>query len=750
MSVWLALALQTVPAPAWFPEVCAQAPEPGVALVEVRSRPQQVGPLRTVYFDAAGYPGLQADDYVELLALTPGEPVVEAAGRVWHPLPGEVMPWRFDACQQVLWIAPRRLPQKLDFAARPALPLAPAQPSLRGNVDVFASRRSGGPEQLAGLVDLAGSGDWGRLQSAWVLNEGVGAQRLESVFIRDQPDQLTQLRLGDSLLRADALGTAVRFAGLQWGTEFGLDPEQTPFPLPALRGEAALPSTLELFIDGTRVRSGEVDAGTFDVVDIPAFSGAGELQVVVRDALGRATVYAQPFYVSTQLLREGLSDYSLALGFLRLGFAGSSDEYDRAPFSVLRWRRGLRPDLTAGLRLEAQAGAQTGGLSLAKAWPEIGVLEVALAASENPDGSGGMARLGYERLTSRLSLRLGAGWRSPRFEELGREAGAIAESYRAQVGVPGPWGSSLSLARVVERRRDREDLGLTALNLGLPLPNRAFASLSVLESSPTGIQGTLTFSLALGQRRSGLLQLTQAAAEQPRLRAGYQQGREGSLGWQYRVSAERQAFTTAQLSLDYGGRRGDVLMDVTEQDGAQAFTVSARTGLSLTGRALYWSRPLRESYAVVETGEAGVTVYADHREVAVTGASGRAVVPELRPYQTIRLGIDHQDLPLDRELTAATSTLRPRPGATRIDLAGRAVVHHRYRLRQVNGDWVPAGSALSLNGKRAELPVGYEGLVWLPPPTRAMGLDLRWQGGHCRVRLPPGTAEGETLTCSPP
>lgn len=749
MSLWLALALQAVPAPAWFPDVCEQMPQTGVAWVELRTAPGRPGPLRPVYFDAAGYPGLQPEDYREALALPPERGRLEADGRVWYPLPGDVMPWRFDACLQVLWMAPRRLPQQLDFSARSSVALSPLEPSLRVNLETFARETSNAPGQFAALFDLGGSLTAGQLQAQASMDDRGELTRLDTVLIRDLPDRQTQLRLGDGTLRADALGTPVRFAGLQVGREFALDPTRNPFPLPALQGEAALPSTLELFVDGRRVRSEPVDPGRFEVLDVPAYSGAGEIQVVVRDVLGRETVYAQPFYLSTQLLREGLTDHTFALGFLRRGFAGGDDRYEAMPFSALRLRHGLSADLTAGLRVESQASVQTAGVSLARAWPSIGVVEAALATSVSPGGSGSLASLSYERLDAGLSLRLGALWSTSDYVELGREPGAIAARYRAQIGLSGPWGSALSLARIVEQRRDREDLGLTALGASLPLSRQAFASVSLLHSAQTGTQATLTFSRALGRHRSSLAQIAQGEGEPLRLQAGVQQGREGPLGWQYRLSAQREATSTARIAADYGGRRGDLQIEAVDQGGEQAMSVSSRTGLVLAGGRGHWSRPLQGSYAVVETGQPGVSVYADHREVAFTGADGRAVVPELRPYEPVRLAIDHRDLPLDQELVADAVTVRPRPGAVRVALAGRAILHRHYRFQLASGDWVPAGSLLRMGTEVMKLPVGYEGTVWLPVPDGPLSVEARWQSGVCRVELSPSTVEGEALLCLP-
>ena len=83
------------------------------------------------------------------------------------------------------------------------------------------------------------------------------------------------------------------------------------FPVPAFLGQAALPSTIDLYVDGLRQYSSQAPAGPFQLDSMPIVNGAGNAQVVVTDALGRQQTYDFSFYTSNQLLRAGLSDWSL-------------------------------------------------------------------------------------------------------------------------------------------------------------------------------------------------------------------------------------------------------------------------------------------------------------------------------------------------------------------------------------------------------------------------------------------------------
>ena len=71
------------------------------------------------------------------------------------------------------------------------------------------------------------------------------------------------------------------------------------------------------------------------------------MQMVVTDILGRETTYTQDFYVSPELLRTGLSEYSYSLGAIRKNFGYESNNYgDIALLATHRY--GINDRLTVG------------------------------------------------------------------------------------------------------------------------------------------------------------------------------------------------------------------------------------------------------------------------------------------------------------------------------------------------------------------------------------------------------------------
>ncbi len=95
---------------------------------------------------------------------------------------------------------------------------------------------------------------------------------------------------------------------------FPLQPGFVTFPLPGISGEAALPSTVDLYVDNALRMRRQVPSGPFSIQDLPVTTGQGDARLVIRDILGREQVITQPFYATSRLLKQGLHDYSYELG----------------------------------------------------------------------------------------------------------------------------------------------------------------------------------------------------------------------------------------------------------------------------------------------------------------------------------------------------------------------------------------------------------------------------------------------------
>ena len=111
--------------------------------------------------------------------------------------------------------------------------------------------------------------------------------RLDTTLDFDDPDRSLRLRLGDSMTVEMPGAQTLRFGGIQWGTETSLRPDIITTPMPVLRQDLSLPSTVDVFVDGVQRYSRGLDPGAFRISDLPLAAGQNRVQVMVADPSGR-------------------------------------------------------------------------------------------------------------------------------------------------------------------------------------------------------------------------------------------------------------------------------------------------------------------------------------------------------------------------------------------------------------------------------------------------------------------------------
>ena len=88
--------------------------------------------------------------------------------------------------------------------------------------------------------------------------------------------------------------------GLQAQSNFSLRPDLITAPLPTLGGSAAVPSTVDVYVNNIKTFSQSVGAGPFSVSNVPLISGAGNAELVIRDSAGHEIKSTTPFYASAR------------------------------------------------------------------------------------------------------------------------------------------------------------------------------------------------------------------------------------------------------------------------------------------------------------------------------------------------------------------------------------------------------------------------------------------------------------------
>lgn len=733
--------------PAWFDSSCQAAFPAGTQLVAIEREADGEQVTGRIRVDASGQVWLGASDYLAWTGLSTLPAVSEVGpGGTWYPL--TAIPHQLDACAMRLQLAaamPRRHYQGISGLNAAQIPA-----ELGGylNMDIFAFSSEYLNASVAGQAELglSAAGAMWRTRQVFLRD---GYRRLDSQVRWDFPEQMMALEAGDILNTGLSMSPNVRFGGLSWGTDFSQRPELPTYPLPSFQGDATLPSTAELYVDGQLLQSNRLTAGPYALDSQPGINGAGDLQVVVRDNLGRETRISQAFYTSPQLLRAGLSDYHLDIGRLREGFGTANDHY-REGFASGRWRRGTENLGTLGVRADILADSWSTQGEWIYSHPRWGLWQFGLGGSHSrSEGWGERVSAGYEWLSRQGSVQAQFSAASPAFIELGREAGAIARSMRVQTGWRISPSSSFTLGWSDEQRRDRDNLNIATASWQQTLSESRQAYVSLIQSPGLGLNSSIGLTQALRNDWSLSTQISHRDSDGCGLQLSLSWQPSQSV-WSARLAGEVRAHEQlTQANWLYAGERGQANVGVGERNGLSSVQGSVATSLAWVPHNLFWSKRLQNGFVVVDAGAPDITVYRNHQVVGRTDEQGQLLVSDTWPYQGTEFSLGWEDLPMNAQIGSVEATLRPPRGVGHVRLASADMAANQaWQARLDTGDWLPAGSILRHHGESAELPSGLDGLLYIPSHWRGDNLEaILPDQRHCLIAALPTSSADTELTC---
>lgn len=712
-------------------------------IIVLRINGQEAGPPLLVRRDADGGLLLRTEDFQGLRLKPPQEATVVVDGvayfRVGATMGADV---RFDGTTlsaDVTLPADAFLPT---VAVLPDTTLHPATVSPGAFLNYnLSTERVADVEEHGALLELGAFSRLGVLTNSMVARDSPelrSSTRLDTTFTYDMPERLATLEVGDGISAPGAWGRAVRFGGVQFGTNFATQPTLVTAPLLAAQGEAVVPSTVDVFINGQRVARESVQPGPFAIENLPPITGAGELQVIVTDALGRQQVLAQPYYSGPTLLRAGLNEFSFEAGAIRNDYALESFAYGD-PFAAATSRRGFTDSFTAEVHTEAEAdGARAIGVDAAWRLGTLGVVTATTAVGADDDDSGWLAGIGIERSSRRMHVFGRTQLASEHFAQIGVSGLAPRPKRRtfAGTGVNLNRFGTCQLAYGHQSYWNSEPVETLGASYSVTLGAWGFLSLFANHTRAQSSQTDLYvgWTMPLGDRRSVGSSLSYRpdvpAGESFEATATLQQNLPAGSGTGYRLSASSS--DDAQASVSYRGRAGQAGVDYSRRDGVDGWRASALGGLTLTAAGVLPTRWLDQSFAVVQVADyPDLTVYVENQPIGRTDSKGRVLLDRLRPYDTNHVSLDPAELPLDASLSNPTALLTPafRSGAVVRFPISRATAA-TMRLVQESGEPVPAGARVHAPG--GETTVALDGLIFVTDAAGYNEASASWPGNRCR------------------
>jgi outer membrane usher protein len=711
---------------------------------------------------------LQNDDLPAIGLRPPKGPAGKQAVALGH-LRG--IAYRIDEPRQMLLIQADQqalLPQILGrhpITARPQ----PSDPGLLLTYDLSAI--AGRSLDLAGTVDARANLPFGYLSNGLLLQSQFPQPvvRLSTDFTYQDWDHQLTWQAGDVLSGDLSWTRQFRLGGIQLQSSFDMRPDLVTTPVPVLSGRAAVPSTVELLVNGVRQYSDQVQAGPFIIREPPILTGAGNVTLVTSNALGQQSVQTVPLYVSPDLLAQGLASYSMEAGLLRTGYGTPYDRYEQAAGSATL-RYGLTDRLTGEAHLEASGPVQMAGIGAAINLANQAVLTAALAASRSTlpsAGSGEQFSVGLDHVDPVFNFSASLTARSRGFRDVPAATGdpVPVRILRCAAGInAGGWGT-LRAAYVATTG------GLLPSYTDAPLPSLAVGTArigSVTYTRPLGRPASLYvtayrdfaqhdsagllagISLALGPRRSADLSGALAGGKWTAALDADQSATEpGEFGGRIHLGSTGAAEQTAEAV--YYSQYARATAGI-ERIGAQTDGRADLQGsLVLADGGLFAANQVSDSYAIVDTqGQAGLKVLLENRAVGVTNAAGRLLVPDLRGWDTNHISIDPTALPAEMLVEDVARIVRP---------AGHGAVSVRFRitggdsalirLTDPAGQPIQAGASATLQRTGKHFAIGYDGEVFATGLHGSEHLLVATDAGLCIAAFTFHPVHGDIPTIAP-
>lgn len=618
------------------------------------------------------------------------------------------------------------------------------------NYDV-STQIASGTTLLNGSFELGaftGAGTASTTFTATTGSTGLGQHklvRLESNWTIDDPARMRSLRIGDGVTRGSTGTSSLRFAGLQFASNFATQPGYLTMALPTLSGSAVVPSVVDIYVNNVLQNQQKVASGPFTLTDVPVVSGSGDVQLVVRDALGRETLVTQSYYAAPQILRRGLHDFSYEIGFLRRNFTFDSNDYGAAILSATH-HYGVTERVTVEGHGEATRTTQAASLAIDALWPSVGIFSISGAASRSRLGAGGLLGVGFARQARGLSIGGSGEITTNDYATIGD-----TDTYRrprstmtAFLGLPTPFGS---LGGSFLWRRGRGEADVMDVTASASMRIRGLGSFNLSgHRSFAGARdtGATLFLIVPIRRRASASVGTEIRNGQLGANATLQRNLPYGDGVGYSFQAETGFIDRVSAELDAQANIGQFQAQVTRLDGSTGARMELSGSVATIGGEVFVARHLDQSFGAVQVGNyENVRVYTDNQLIGRTNGSGVLIVPRLLSYQDNHIRIEAEDIPLDATIDETQRTVRPydRSGVA-IRFGARDAKDAMLTVVLANGEPVPAGTALQINGGGEVFVVAPGGAVYLTGLAARNTVSATFNGGTCRFAFSFAAGQG--------
>ncbi|UZE09977.1 fimbria/pilus outer membrane usher protein [Pseudomonas sp. B21-053] len=662
----------------------------------------------------------------------------------------------YDSAGQrlLLNVPPDWLPEQF-VGNREVYPRTPALSSFGAllNYDLYLNDTDDAGTYLAAWNEVRLFDSWGTLSNTGQYRRtlsGDAVSTLNNGYLRydttwrfSDDERLLTYEAGDLVSGALPWSSSVRLGGVQLSRDFGVRPDLVTYPLPQFAGEAAVPSSVDLFINGYKSSSADLQPGPYTLTNIPFINGAGEAVVVTTDALGRQVSTTVPFYVTSSLLQKGLSDFSVAAGTLRRDYGLKDFSYGPGVTSG-SLRYGVSDNFTLESHAEASDTLTLGGFGGNLRLGNFGVLNTALSQSQFDSESGQQLSLGYQYSSQRYSFSYQRLQRRDQYADLTViDSPYTTLSKRSEQATLSlnldTWGS-LGFGYFDVRAADDSRTRLLNLTWSKPLWRNTSFYLSgnrEIGDSNWAVQAQLVIPFDL--RGSLAISSERSKTGQSQQRVNYSRAvpTEGGLGFNLGYA---QGDGPAYRQADLTWRLQSVQLQAGVYGTSEAETRWADASGSLVwmDRQVFAANRIDDAFVVVSTdGYADIPVRYENQQVGHTDRNGHLLVPWSSAYYRGKYEIDPLNLPANVRSPNVEQRIAVRRGSGYLlEFPLSRVIAASIVLVDARQQELPLGSGVVHEQSGTQTVVGWDGLVYLENLQAQNNLRVTLaDGGTCQVQF---------------
>ncbi|MEI7200203.1 fimbrial biogenesis outer membrane usher protein [Pectobacterium parvum] len=642
---------------------------------------------------------------------------------------------------------------------------ARSSPGLLFNYNLYYTSPHGNSDSLSSWMEQRFFSPYGTLSNTGIYSfassnstsQQDGYQRFDTYWRYNDNERMITYQVGDLISNSLTWSNSVRMGGLRVARNFGLRPDIVTYPMLQYTGTAAVPSTLDLFINGYKANSTSLNAGPFTLTNTPYLNGAGEATVITTDAQGRQVSTTLPFYVSNALLREGLSDFDLSVGMLRQDYGVQNNSYTDDPAISGIYRYGLTNKLTVSTHGEALQDLYLLGAGVDFTIGRWGTLSSSYSQSEK-EATGHQYTTGYSYYSSAFGLSVQHAKRSEKYRDLTvvlTEGRLSRETYQATLSSQlfGEGNGSFGVGYFDIRAYDSTRTRLLNLSFSRQIWQDNSIYLAFNKAlGENGYSAQLQFVMPFGRNGSinAGVQRDSNGDYSPRVGVNRTAPTEGGLGWNAAYGAGKNPYH--QGSLNWRGPYAMLAGGTYGNEGDTTQWGELSGSLIYMNGGVFPSNRINDAFIVVDTeGYPDVPVKYENQLVGKTNKRGHLLVPWVVSNYPAKLEIDTLQLPANVTTPQVESRVSVKEGSgTIVKFPVHVVRAANIKLRNTDGNPLIIGTWITDEISGNTTISGYDGLAYFANLGTANRLRFEQEDGRlCRVEFSLPESQAVMATIGP-